>query len=44
LAALPQAEVAREDTVVLPPVGPLQPNPEIRARLAQLDGEQVGVS
>ena len=27
----------REDTVVVPPAGPLQPNTEIRARLAELD-------
>jgi hypothetical protein len=26
-----------EDTVVVPPAGPLQPNTEIRARLAELD-------
>jgi hypothetical protein len=26
-----------EDTVVVPPAAPLQPNAEIRARLAELD-------
>ncbi|MET4570125.1 SAM-dependent methyltransferase [Rhodanobacter soli] len=37
LGDLPQAKVEMEDTVVVPPAGPLQPNTEIRARLAELD-------
>jgi hypothetical protein len=44
LGDLPGAEVSMEDTVVVPPAGPLQPNAEIRARLAQLDCGQVEVS
>jgi hypothetical protein len=37
LRDLPQAKVEMEDTVVVPPAGPLQRNAEIRARLAELD-------
>ncbi|WP_196806995.1 SAM-dependent methyltransferase [Rhodanobacter sp. OR87] len=41
LAELPQAEVGMEDTVVLPPVGPLQPDLEMRARLDALDKVEI---
>jgi enhancing lycopene biosynthesis protein 2 len=41
LRDLPQAKVEMEDTVVVPPAGPLQPNTEIRARLAELDRAEV---
>lgn len=34
LDQLPQAEISMEDTVVLPPARPLEPNLELRARLA----------
>ena len=37
LRDLPQAKVEMEDTVVVPPAGPLQPDAETRARLAALD-------
>src|SRR5487761_1358946 len=37
LGDLPQAKVEMEDTVVVPPGRPLQPDTEIRARLAALD-------
>lgn len=37
LAALPQAEVGMADTMVLPPVRPMQVDHEIRARLSALD-------
>jgi hypothetical protein len=41
LADLPQAELGMEDTVVLPPVGPLQPDLEMRARLDALDKAEI---
>lgn len=37
LGELPQAGIEVADTVVIPPAGPLQADPEIRARLAVLD-------
>jgi hypothetical protein len=43
LRDLPQAKVEMEDTVVVPPAGPLQPNTEMRARLAELDRAEATV-
>ena len=37
LGDLPQADVGMADTVVVPPARAMEPNPEIRARLAALD-------
>lgn len=42
LRELPQAEVGMADTVVLPPAQAMQPDPGIRARLAELDQTVVG--
>lgn len=42
LGDLPQAKVEMADTVVLPPARPLQPDTEIRARLAALDVATAG--
>ena len=37
LGDLPQADVGMADTVVIPPARPLQADPAMRARLAELD-------
>ncbi len=41
LQDLAQAEITLEDTLVLPPAGPLEPNSEIRSRLLALDNAEV---
>ncbi|OOG60430.1 hypothetical protein B0E48_05710 [Rhodanobacter sp. C03] len=42
LGSLPQAEVGMADTMVLPPVHPMQVDHEIRARLSALDRATAG--
>jgi hypothetical protein len=42
LGDLPQAKIEMADTVVVPPARPLQPDTEIRARLAALDLATAG--
>jgi hypothetical protein len=42
LGDLPQADVGMADTVVIPPARPLQADPAMRARLAELDLAMAG--
>jgi uncharacterized protein YabN with tetrapyrrole methylase and pyrophosphatase domain len=42
LASLPEAEVDMHMTVVIPPATAMQPNPEIRQRLAAIDNSASG--